>query len=132
MAVEHLNVAIADFLEFAGYLPLSDGRRLRVVAKYQHLGTAFHQSLSFQQEIHGRIGKASAAFRQMSRGIFANRNIAVSTRLQLLESLVLSIVFHGSGTWPLLTHRQFTKLAHVIISWQRRIAGDLLDPVDLA
>ena len=96
------------------------------------MGTAFHQSLSFQQEIHGRIGKASAAFRQMSRGIFANRNIAVSTRLQLLESLVLSIVFHGSGTWPLLTHRQFTKLAHVIISWQRRIAGDLLDPVDLA
>ena len=35
------------FLEFAGHLPLSDGQRLRVVAQYQHLGMAFHQSLSF-------------------------------------------------------------------------------------
>ena len=72
----------------------------------------------------GRIGKASAAFRQMFRPIFNNKRLTPQTRLQLLESLVLSIVFYGSGTWPLLNHRMYTKLAHVIIQWQRRIASD--------
>ena len=50
------------FVEHAGQLPLPCGRSLRVVAQYQHLGTAFHQSLSMRAELHGRLGKASAAY----------------------------------------------------------------------
>ena len=112
------------FVEHAGQLALPDGSSLHVVGQYQHLGTVFSQSLSLQSEMSGRIGKASAAFRQMSRTIFANKKLAPALRLQLLESLVLSIVFYGSGTWPLLNHRMYTKLAHVIVQWQRRIAAD--------
>ena len=112
------------FVEHAGQLALPDGSSLHVVGQYQHLGTVFSQSLSLQSEMSGRIGKASAAFRQMSRTIFTNKKLAPALRLQLLESLVLSIVFYGSGTWPLLNHRMYTKLAHVIVQWQRRIAAD--------
>ena len=112
------------FVEHAGQLALPDGSSLHVVGRYQHLGTVFSQSMSLQSELNGRIGKASAAFRQMSRPIFCNKRIAPQVRLQLLESLVLSIVFYGSGTWPLLNHRMYTKLAHVIVQWQRRIAAE--------
>ena len=109
------------FIEHAGRLALLDGSLLHVVGQYQHLGTAFSQSLSLKAELDGRIGKAAAAFRQLSKAVFNNRRLSAKVRLQLLESLVLSIVFYGSGTWPLLNQRQFTRLAHVIVKWQRQI-----------
>jgi hypothetical protein len=112
------------FIERAGRLELPDGSLLHVVGQYQHLGTAFSQSLSLKAELDGRIGKAAAAFRQLSRAVFNNKRLNPKIRLQLLESLVLSIVFYGSGTWPLLNHRQYTKLAHVIVKWQRQITLD--------
>ena len=112
------------FVEHAGQLPLPCGRSLRVVAQYQHLGTAFHQSLSMRNELHGRLGKASAAYRQLSRLVFGNRRLKPTVRLQLLESLVLSILFHGAGTWPLLNSRLYAKLSHAIIGWQRRIVNE--------
>ena len=112
------------FIERAGRLELPDGSLLHVVGQYQHLGTAFSQSLSLKAELDGRIGKAAAAFRQLSRAVFNNKRLNPKVRLQLLESLVLSIVFYGSGTWPLLNHRQYTKLAHVIVKWQRQITLD--------
>lgn len=112
------------FVEHAGQLPLPCGRSLRVVAQYQHLGTAFHQSLSMRNELHGRLGKASAAYRQLSNLVFGNRKLKPTVRLQLLESLVLSILFHGAGTWPLLNSRLYAKLSHAIIGWQRRIVNE--------
>ena len=125
MVLERLNVAIDAFWNLQGIcLCLMGNDFVWLHSTSIWAWPSISRFLSFQQETQGRIGKASAACRQMSRGIFANPNIAIPVRLQLLKSLVLSIVFHGSGTWPLLTHRQFTTLTHVIISWQRRIAGD--------
>ena len=112
------------FVEHVGRLALPDGTSLHVVSQYQHLGTMFSQSMSLKSELDGRIGKAAAAFRQMSKPIFNNKKLAPALRLQLLESLVLSIVFYGSGTWPLLNHRMYAKLAHVVVKWQRQIAAD--------
>lgn len=112
------------FVEYAGQLPLPCGRSLRVVAQYQHLGTAFHQSLSMRNELRGRLGKASAAYRQLSKLVFGNRKLRPTVRLQLLESLVLSILFHGAGTWPLLNSRLYAKLSHAIVGWQRRIVNE--------
>eukprot|EP00435_Cladocopium_sp_Y103_P037818 s2577_g10.t1 len=112
------------FVEQFGRLPMASGESVRVVAKYPHLGTAFSQSLSFSAELDSRLGKASHAFRQLSKSVFRNRHLSSATRLQLLESLVLSIVMYGSGTWSLLTHRQYTKISHAIITWQRQITGD--------
>lgn len=56
--------------------------------------------------------------------MFSNRRLKPAVRLQLLESLVLSILFHGAGTWPLLNSRLYAKLSHAIISWQRRIVNE--------
>jgi hypothetical protein len=66
-----------------------------VVVCYTHLGTIASQSMSVAAELKTRVGKASNAFRQMRKTIFHNRHIPVRTRLQLLESLVLSILMYG-------------------------------------
>eukprot|EP00435_Cladocopium_sp_Y103_P023215 s1491_g5.t1 len=112
------------FVHRFGCLALPDGSSVRAVAQYQHLGTSFSQSLSFTSELNSRLGKAANAYRQMSKGIFRNRSLDPVLRLQLLESLVLSILMYGSGVWPLLSHRHYCKLSHAIIGWQRQITGD--------
>ena len=96
---------------------------LRLVTHYKHLGILVGQSLSLDQDISQRIGRASTAFRTLTRPLFTNRAIPIVVRLQLLEALVLPRIFYGCGAWPLLTHKQFRLLAHKIIGWQRVIIG---------
>ena len=112
------------FVQCLGQFQLPDGGSLRAVPTYEHLGTMFAQSSTVQAEIHTRIGKAMAAYREMAKPIFGNKHIPVRTRLHLLESLVIPVLVHGCGTWPTLTERQFQKINHVIITWQRKIAND--------
>eukprot|EP00435_Cladocopium_sp_Y103_P065630 s84_g27.t1 len=113
------------FIQQFGRLAMPDGSFVRAVAQYQHLGTSFSQSLSFASELTSRLGKAANAYRQLSKSLFRNRSLTPVLRLQLLESLVLSILMYGSGVWPLLSHRQYGKLSHAIIGWQRNITGDM-------
>ena len=117
---------LTRFVEQCGHLQLGtpfNGASLRVVSDYQHLGTNFAQGASIVREVRIRLGKASTVFRQLRKNIFANRKLPIATRLTLLESLVLSIVFHGSGNWPLLPYRLMKTLTHGVVAWQRSIIG---------
>ena len=108
----------ATFVEnFGNLVSDTSGTRLRIVTDYNYLGTTFAQTAQVGHEIATRIGKAKFAFRQMRKAIFCNRRLPVSTRITLLNSLVVSIVLHGAGNWPLLSTAQFNKLAHVVTGW---------------
>jgi hypothetical protein len=82
------------------------------------------QSCDIQQDLQFKLGKASAAFRSMSKTIFLNRKLEIRLRLKLLETLVLPILFYGCGAWPLLSTRQFASVSSAIVKWQRQIAGE--------
>ena len=56
--------------------------------------------------------------------LFSNRRLAVPVRLQLLESLVLPILFYGAGSWATLSPRLFRRLDWTIVTWQRHIIGN--------
>ena len=117
---------VERFISTMGHLPLDDslsGQGLRIASDYQHLGTTFAQNTSISQEVRRRIGKATKVFRQLKRNIFSNRRLGTQVRLVLLDSLVLSIVFHGAGNWPLLPHRLMKTLTHTVTAWQRSIIG---------
>ena len=114
------------FIAVLGHLPLDaplESQSLRIASDYQHLGTTFAQDASISQEVRRRIGKATAVFRQLKKPIFSNKRLGIKARLVLLDSLVLSIVFHGAGNWPLLPHRLMKTLTHTVIAWQRSIIG---------
>eukprot|EP00438_Fugacium_kawagutii_P023924 Skav232941 [mRNA] locus=scaffold3689:35179:38778:- [translate_table: standard] len=124
------------FLEEGGRLSLSAGGSVRLVDSYRHLGVRFGQMASLQLDLKQRLAHASSVFRTLQKPVLLNRRIHVQTRLKLLDSLVLSIVFHGAGAWPPLAHSTYTMVQHAVISWQRRVVGvgfwsaDLISDLD--
>ena len=112
-------------IEKQGHIQLTEPDvLLRMVGSYEHLGTQFSHSGSLVREINVRIGKACAAHRTIQRGILKNRRISVKARCRLLEALIIPVLLHGSGNWPMLNHRSFIKLQNVMITWIRSIAND--------
>eukprot|EP00435_Cladocopium_sp_Y103_P028906 s1595_g7.t1 len=111
------------FLEGFGQLEITGHEPLRLVPTYTHLGLVVAQNLDVQQDIHVKLGKATTAYRTMSRSIFLNRRLSIILRLKLLETLVLPILFYGCGSWPLLSATQYRALSSIITKWQRQIAG---------
>eukprot|EP00435_Cladocopium_sp_Y103_P034474 s425_g8.t3 len=111
------------FLEGFGKLDVAGYEPLHLVPTYTHLGLVVAQNLDVQKDVSVKIGKATAAYRTMSRSIFLNRRLPVALRLKLLDTLVLPILFYGCGSWPLLSARQYKSLSSVITKWQRHIAG---------
>ena len=113
----------ARFIDGYGRLDIPGHDPLHIVTHYTHLGIVVAQSCDLRQDLRVKVGKASAAYRSMSKAIFLNRCLGIPLRLKLLDALVLPIIFYGSGSWPLLSARQFQFLAATITKWQRQIAG---------
>ena len=111
------------FIDGFGKLPVAGKEDLRIVSQYTHLGIIVAQHSDLSSDLNYKIGKASSAIRSMSRALFYNRRLSVRLRLQLFDTLVLPIIFYGSGGWPLLSARQFQRLSAVITKWQRQIVG---------
>ena len=111
------------FIDGFGQLPIDGKESLRIVSQYTHLGIIVAQHSDLSADLSYKIGKASSAIRSMSRALFYSRRLSVQLRLQLFDTLVLPIIFYGSGSWPLLSARQFQRLSAVITKWQRQIVG---------
>ncbi len=58
---------------------------------------------SVQCEVMGRLGQARSAFQAMKRSLFGNRRLAISTRLRLYKSLVVSRLDYGICTFDMGT-----------------------------
>ena len=97
---------------------------LRCVPRYEHLGTMFSADGTIAAELHHRLTKAIAAHHQVRRPILANKHIDSGTRLKLLEGLVAPVLFYGAGSWPLLSHRQITKIHGQYMKWIRSIIAN--------
>lgn len=111
------------FIDGFGRLPVAEHDDLRIVSQYTHLGIVVAQHSDLSSDLAFKIGKASSAMRSMSRALFYNRRLAVQLRLQLFDTLILPIIFYGSGSWPLLSARLFQRLSAAITKWQRQIIG---------
>ena len=111
-------------IEQLNHFPLRDGSSLHIAASYEYLGTSFTPTGFIAEEVKHRLNMAMAAFHQVSRRLLHNRHIAIRVRLQLLDSLVGSVLLHGSGNWPILSAQQYTTLSHRYLAWQRQIIGN--------
>ena len=97
---------------------------VRCVPLYEHLGTMFQGDGGIDAELRHRLHKASLACKQVQRRLLRNRHLSVVVRLRLLETLILPILFHGAGNWPLLGHAQMHRLHSAYIKWIRSILGN--------
>lgn len=52
------------------------------------------------------------------------KHLPVPTRLRLLDALVIPVLLHGAGNWPLLSHQQLQHLHALYMRWLRSIIGN--------
>ena len=82
------------------------GGRLRIVPAYKHLGGRLHHKGLLMEEVKIRLGQAWSAFQSRKRQIFSQRQVALGDKMVLFKSLVCSVLFFGSGTWPRILERE--------------------------
>ena len=98
-------------------------KKVRIQAKYKHLGAVQETGGGMDSEIKARTTAAWTAFRQMSRGLLCCRKYKMKTRLAQLESLVFSKLFYGAGSWPLLTSKQEGSMRKAYTQMIRQVVG---------
>ena len=97
------------------------GQVFRCVPSYEHLGTIYTADGTGAAEVAHRVARAQHAHHEVCKSILRNRHLAVSTRLRLLEGLVVPVLFHGAGAWSLLNSRQLQRLQSTYLKWVRGI-----------
>ena len=110
--------------QFARMMVPETDLTVRCVPLYEHLGTMFQGDGGIEAELRHRLQKATLAYKQVQRRLLRNRHLTVKIRLRLLETLILPILFHGAGNWPLLGHAQVHRLHGAYLKWIRSILGN--------
>ncbi|CAE7657229.1 unnamed protein product [Symbiodinium sp. CCMP2592] len=79
------------------------GATVQIVPHYRHLGGLIHHSGALLRELRCRVAMAWQAFNKRRKRIFSSRFVPVADKVSLFDSLVLSTLLFGAGTWPTLT-----------------------------
>ena len=85
--------------------------RLRVVPVYKHLGGLIHHKAGLRAEIRARAGQAWQAFRKHWASLFGQSHIPLKDKVPLFQSLVLTCLLYGVGTWSALSERILAPMA---------------------
>ena len=86
------------------------GQSLRVVPWYRHLGGILHWSRGLDRELRSRTAQTWTSFAKYRAKIFCNAVVPLADKFPLLNSLILSVLFFGAGTWVGLTERHLARL----------------------
>ena len=82
------------------------GAMIKVVSTYRHLGGMIHHDASLVRELRHRVSLAWKAFNLRRTRVFGAPNISRSDKTVLFESLILSVLLYGAGTWRALTAQE--------------------------
>ena len=72
--------------------------RLKQVEDFVYLGGKIAENGSSTSDIKNRIRKAGAAFQRLNN-IWTSKSISSHTKMQLYQSLILSILLYGAESW---------------------------------
>ncbi|OLQ03718.1 hypothetical protein AK812_SmicGene13326 [Symbiodinium microadriaticum] len=75
------------------------GARIQLVPLYRHLGGHIHQSGALIREVRHRVALAWATYTKRRKTIFASSFVTWQDKVTIFESLVLSVLLYGAGTW---------------------------------
>ena len=104
-------------------LKTPEGRVVRVVEQYAHLGSHVSASMDDNVDVDRRCGVASQTIAALARPVFGNPVFSVSLRLKLGKSLVLSRLLYCVHVWSNFSPWALRKLATVYHRLLRHIAG---------
>lgn len=105
-----INVSKTEFLEYLPTTPLIPselqigGSQLKKVDTFKYLGSHISANGHIDDEINFRIQQANRAYGRLSKRVFHNRNITLSTKVLVYNAVVLSSLLYSSETWTLYCH----------------------------
>ena len=95
---------------------------IEVVSHFQYLGSIVQNDCGMDKEISSRICKASTAFQSLSRILWYQRKIKTSTKVRVLNSVILPTLLYGLESTVLL-EPHVRRLESFIIRCLRIILG---------
>jgi hypothetical protein len=97
------------------------GKKLNVVNEFKYVGSTESSDATMDREIDIRIQRMAAAYRKLTKNIFASRYIKTRTKLQTYCTVVLANGLYGCATWN-TTAEHMRKLE----GWQYKTLRELL------
>ena len=85
-------------------LQMSDDTNIERVSQFKYLGSILRSDNSVDAEVESCINRAAQVFRSISRLVWYQNKIKVSTKIKLFKSVIIPTLLYGSETWNLLTH----------------------------
>lgn len=76
-----------------------NNEELKNVAHFSYLGSALTETCEITNEVHRRIGLASASFGRLTNRVFQNRDLAIKTKVIVYKAICLSILLYGCEAW---------------------------------
>ena len=92
-------------------------------SSYKHLGVQYVPDGDVMHEINCRLGQARTTLHDLRRIVFSNHRISTTTRLRLLDSLVISQLCYGVSAWGFVPPKLLGRVEAFIARAQRRICG---------
>ena len=75
--------------------------QLEVVDDFVYLGSTISNSLSLDNELNKRIGKAATTMSRLTKRVWTNKKLSEHTKTQVYRACVLSTLLYGSEAWTL-------------------------------
>lgn len=79
---------------------------LQVVEDFTYLGSTISNSLSLEPELNKRIGKAAAVMARLSKRVWENNKLTISTKIAVYRACILSTLLYGSESWTTYSHQE--------------------------
>ena len=95
---------------------------LRVVPAYKHLGTWMHVGGRINMDLRVRFAIAHQTVTKFRQQIFANRGMALQTKIQYVGSLVYSALYFHAACWLPQTQREWQCLTKGHFKLHKRLA----------
>jgi len=112
----------------SSYLPPAatvNSVQVPVAKMFCYLGSRVTCKNTLDDELTARLAKAGAAFGQLSRRLWKDREIRLDTKIQVYRTAILSSLLYGSETWTPY-RRHIKKLDNFHMNCLRRISNTRL------
>ena len=83
-----------------------DDCNLDAVDSFTYLGSNISSTLSLEDEISSRIGKAATVMARLYKRVWSNAKLTARTKLQVYQACVLSTLLYGCESWTTYTRHE--------------------------
>ena len=99
-----------------------NGVTLKQVEKFKYLGVAFTSDGRQDEELHTRVGKASAVMRALHYSVVMKRELSKKAKLSVFKAVFVPILTYGHESW-VMTKRVRSQMQASEMRFLRKIEG---------